>query len=153
MSGRLRIGIVVAVFAAALAVWVPVSGANGGLRAPAVSAADGPIATKSGAVVNYVTTGKIKIRRRIEVSFVCSVQCSLTSSLLIKGPGARLSDVETATDVAPGLVLTHFFKFSKRAVAFIKANASKFRVVSRVSATDAATGAPDTISHSFRLKR
>jgi hypothetical protein len=126
------------------------------IPASQASAGDGPVATKSGAVVNYVTTAKIKLRKRIGPSFVCSVQCSINSTLKLKGPGGHITDVRTATAVAPGVILTHFFKFAKfpkRVRGLIKEHIGKFRLVSKVMATDDATGAQDVISHSFKLKR
>ena len=60
------------------------------LTASGAKAGDGPVATKSGALVNYVTGGKLKVRKRIEIVVVCSANCDITSTLNIKGPGVKL---------------------------------------------------------------
>ena len=75
MSGMSRIGS----FAAAVAV-------IGGVLLPASGAAGSPTAHKSGAIVNYLTTGKLQIAKRMVVPFVCSANCDVVSTLKVKGP-------------------------------------------------------------------
>src|SRR4249919_679446 len=58
----------------------------GALLLPASGAAGSPTAHKSGAIINYLTTGKLQIAKRIIVPFVCSVNCDVVSSLKLKGP-------------------------------------------------------------------
>jgi hypothetical protein len=155
VSSRAGTRTTLAAAAVAAALLIPASQASAG-GAQIATAGDGPVATKSGAVVNYVSTAKIKLRKRIGPSFVCSVQCSINSTLKLKGPGGQITDVRTAAGVPPGVILTHFFKFAKfpkRVRGLIKEQIGRFRLVSTVMATDDATGAVDKISHSFKLKR
>jgi hypothetical protein len=151
MNWRFRLIGVAGVVALVVTLSFPVAGATGHVGT-ASEASDGPIAQKAGAVVSYATQGKIKVAPTIGVSFVCSVACSVTSTLTIKGPKPG-SDTQTATDLPAGQLLTHFVKLKKSAVMFIRANVGKFRVVSTVTATDPSTGAVDTISQTFKLKR
>jgi hypothetical protein len=140
-------GTIVAALAITAALAVPASSALAG---------GGPVATKSGAIVNYVSTAKVKLGKRSGPSFVCSVTCNLTSKLVLKGPHLKLPDTETASSVPAGQALTHFFNFSKfpKSVRqFIAQHVGQYTLVSTVNATDAATGATDAISNVFKLKR
>jgi hypothetical protein len=127
--------------------------AVGALLVPSSSAlADGPVATKSGAVVNFLTLGKVKIRKKLAVSFECAVNCSVTSTLTLKGAGFKFTSAQSG-NFPFGVPLIHFIQPNGQALKFIKANVGKFRLVSSVSATDSTTGATDSISHAFKLKR
>ena len=67
----------------------------GVLLLPASGAAGAPAAHKSGALINYVTTGKIKIAKRITVPFVVlPVNCNVATTLKIKGPYVKGADTE-----------------------------------------------------------
>jgi len=151
MGWKSRLSGVVVVVALIVTLSLPVTGAAGHVGT-ADGSSDGPIAHKAGAVVNYATQGKIKVARRMGVSFVCSVACSVTSTLTIKGP-ISASNTQTATDVPAGQLLTHYVNLTKRGIRLMRSNPSKFRFVSTVTATDPTTGAVDTISHSFKVKR
>jgi hypothetical protein len=147
MSRRSRVGTIVAALAITAALALPASNALAG---------GGPVATKSGAIVNYVSTAKVKFGKRSGPSFVCSVTCNLTSNLVLKGPHVKLPDTKSATNVPPGQGLTHFFNFSKfpkPVRQFIAQHVGQYKLVSTVSATDATSGATDAISHVFKLKR
>ena len=150
MRRRIRLSGVAVSVGLIATLFLPVTGATG--QAVSGAPGDGPIAQKAGALVNYATQGKIKVAPTIGVSFVCSVPCSVTSILTIKGPNGG-SDTQTATDVPVGQLLTHVVNIGKSGARFMRANLRKFRVVSTVTATDASTGAVETISQTFRLKR
>ena len=140
-----------ATIAAALAI-------TAALAVPASSAlaGGGPVATKSGAIVNYISTGKVQLGKRSGPSFQCAVTCNITSKLVLKGPHIKLPDTETAANVPAGQALTHFFNFSKfpkPVRQFIAQHVGQYTLVSTVNATDAATGATDAISNAFKLKR
>jgi hypothetical protein len=140
------VGTIIAAMAITAVLAVPASSAAGG----------GPVATKSGAIVNYISTAKIKLGKRSGPSFVCSVTCNLTSNLVLKGPHIKLPDSESASNVPAGQALTHFFNFSKfpkPVRQFIAQHVGLYKLVSTVNATDATTGATDTISNVFKLKR
>jgi hypothetical protein len=141
MSRKSRIGS----FAAALAI-------VGALLLPATGAVATPTAHKSGAIVNYLTTGKIRIGKKLSVPFVCSVNCDVVSTLKLKGPFVKGADKESASLTA-GAPVAHFLQPSGPLLRLIKSMPGRYKLISHVNASDPATGATDQISHSFRLKR
>lgn len=142
MSRTSRIGSLAATIAIVGAVVFPAAGL----------ASDGPVAHKSGAIVNYLTSGKVKLGKKLSVSFVCAVNCDLTSTLKLKGPGVHATNTQS-TSVSAGGGVTHFFQINGQLRKFIKTDIGRFRLVSKVNATDPVTGATDAISRSFKLKR
>ena len=141
MSRKSRVGS----FAVAVAV-------IGALLLPASGAAGSPTAHKSGAIINYLTTGKLRIAKKIIVPFVCSVNCDVVSSLKLKGPFVKGKDVEQGS-LQAGVPAGHFIKPSGPLLKLLKASPGRYKVISQVTATDPATGATDQISHAFKLKR
>ena len=123
------------------------------LLLPATTAsAGGPTAVKSGALVNYTTTGKVRIAKKLFVPFVCSANCSVVSNLTLKGPGVKLPDTQSAT-LNAGVVAAHFLQPNGPLTRALKAAPGRFKLVSSITATDVTTGATDAISNVFRLKR
>jgi hypothetical protein len=114
--------------------------------------AGAPVATKSGALINYLTTGKLKIGKKVVVPFQCAVNCNVVSSLKVKGPGIKATDTESGT-LSAGVPSGHFIKPNGPLLKAMKAFPGRFRLISNVDATDPVSGATDEISHSFRLKR
>jgi hypothetical protein len=141
MSRMSRIG----TFAAAVAV-------VGALLLPATGASAAPTAHKSGAIVNYLSTAKIKIAKTMTVPVVCSVDCNVVSTLKIKGPFVKGADKEHGTLTA-GVAAGHFIKPSGPLLKLLKASPGRYKLVSHITATDLATGAVDKIAHAFKLKR
>jgi hypothetical protein len=137
----LTTGIVVAALALGLLL-LPGTAAAGG----------GPTATKSGALVNYVTTGKLKIGKKITILVVCSANCNVDTTTVVKGPGFKDS-ADVSGPLAAGAAGGPFIKPNGPLLKGMKAQPGKFRVNSTVTATDPATGVTETISRSFRLKR
>jgi hypothetical protein len=137
-----RTGKSVAVLALAAALALPAT----------VSSAD-PVATKSGAIINYVSTGKLKIGKTILIEVVCSVDCNVNSTTVVKGPGFRKT-----LSVSGGLPANTrgggpFIQPNGSLLKAMKAEPGKFRLVNRITATDPANGATDSIANTFRLKR
>lgn len=122
------------------------------LLLPASRAAGSPTAHKSGAIINYVTTGKLRIAKRIIVPIVCSVNCDVVSSLKVKGPFVKGTDVEQGS-LQAGVPAGHFIKPSGPLLKLLKASPGRYKLISNVTAADPATGATDHIAHSFKLKR
>lgn len=144
---RSRVGTIIAALVVIGALMLPASSALAG---------GGPVATKSGAIVNYVSTAKVKLGKRSGPSFSCLVTCNLTSKLVLKGPHVKLPDTQSASNVPANQALTHFFNFSKfpkPVRQFIAQHVGQYRLVSTVNATDATTGATDAISNVFKLTR
>jgi hypothetical protein len=141
MSRMSRIGTV----AAAVAV-------IGALLLPASSAVSAPTAHKSGAIVNYLTFGKIRIKKKIIVPFQCSVNCNVTSFLKLKGPFVKGSDTEVGS-LAAGVPAGHFLQPSGPLNKLLRATPGRYKLISRITAQDPLTGATDQIAHTFKLKR
>lgn len=122
------------------------------LPASVAGAGGGPTATKSGALVNYVTTGKLKIRKNLQILVVCSADCHVSSNSVIKGPRVRLPGLVSGSLQAnvPG---GPFFKSNRALLKAMKAAPGKFKLVNKITATDPATGLTDSISRTFRFKR
>jgi hypothetical protein len=137
-----RIWSIAAVLAVAGALLLPTSSALAG----------GPVATKSGALINYLTTGRLKIGKKIIVPFQCAVNCNVVSSVTVKGPGIHTTDTESGS-LQAGVPSGHFIKPNGPLKKAMRAAPGRFKLISRVNATDPATGATDSISHAFRLKR
>jgi hypothetical protein len=143
-----RTTFVVLVVAGALL--IPASQAAAGARI--ASGGDGPIATKSGAIVNFVPAGKLKIAKHFQPLAVCSIDCSVTGTAIIKGMGLKLpiSDSGSFTANAPfGLRITVKGALLKA----MKASPGKFRLNVTYTATDPTTGAMDSVSRPFKFKR
>ena len=118
----------------------------------AAVAGGGPEATKSGALINYVSTAKLKVAKSIEITLVCSANCNVVSHSVIKGPGVKVpGDVSGSLQAnVPG---GPFLKPNGPLLKAMKADTGKFKLVNKVTATDAVTGATDQITHTFKFKR
>jgi hypothetical protein len=141
-SKGLTTGIVVAGLALGLLL-LPGAAAAGG---------NGPTATKSGALVNYTSVGKLKIAKKITIFIVCNANCNVDTITVVKGPGFKDS-AQVAGSLPAGSPGGPFFKPNGPLLKGMKAEPGKFRINSTVTATDPATGATETIARSFRLKR
>ncbi len=132
------------------ALLIPVSQAGAGARI--ASGGDGPIATKSGAIVNFVPAGKLKIAKHFQPLGVCSINCTVTGTAIIKGMGLKLpiSDTGSFAASAPfGLRIT----VQGALLNAMKDHPGKFRLNVTYSATDPTTGAMDSVSRSFKFRR
>ena len=105
-------------------------------------------------LLNYVTTGKLKLGKRIAYQFVCSTECQVTatSTLVLRGP-----------DVGP-IVDTGLFPAGQTIEVFLMPNKSARRSIRRhigaselrtsVTATNPAPyGDNDTDTRVFRFRR
>jgi hypothetical protein len=131
------------------ALLMPASQAVAGAQ---IAAGDGPVAHKSGAIVNFITAGKVKVARHFQPLAVCSVDCSVTGTAVLKGLGGRATITDSGTFAANqpfGLQIT----VKGGLLKLMKANPGRFHLSETYTATDPATGATDTISHSFKFKR
>ena len=126
---------------------------TGALLVPASDAvAQGPVAHKAGALINYVTTGKLKVRKRINIFAVCTADCSVNTTTTIKGRGYKQTFPLNGA-LQAGVPGGPFFKPNGPLLSAMKANPGAFKIVSSMTATDPATGATDMIAHTFKLKR
>jgi hypothetical protein len=132
------------------ALLIPASQAGAG--AHIASGGDGPVATKSGAIVNFLPSGKIKVAKHFQPLAVCSVDCTVTGRAVLKGMGgkAKISDVGTFAANQPfGLRIT----VKGLLLKLMKANPGRFHLTEQYVAVDPATGARDKVKRGFRFKR
>jgi hypothetical protein len=119
----------------------------------AAAAAGGPVAQKSGAIVNYLTTGKLKIKKTMRVEFQCAVTCDAVASINLKGPGVKGSPATGSGTLPAGAIAQSTIKPSGDLQRVMRAFPARYKIVSNVTVTDPATGATDAISHVFKVKR
>ena len=134
---------------AAGALLVPASPAAGALTA---SSADGPVAQKSGAIVNFLPAGKLRVKKTFQPLAVCSVNCNVTGTAVLKGLGGRA----TITDSGSFLANQTFglqIRVQGVLLKLMKQRPGKFRLNVTYSAVDPATGATDTVSRPYKFKR
>jgi hypothetical protein len=113
----------------------------------------GPVATKSGAIINYVSTGKLPIGNTILIEVVCSVNCHVDSTTKVKGPGIKRSLAVSGDLAANATGGGPFVQPNRALLKAMKCEPGKFKLVSSITATDAATGASDALFHTFSLRR
>jgi hypothetical protein len=122
------------------------------LPASTAVAGDGPLATKSGAIVNFVTTGKLRVAKRIQPLAICNVNCDVSGTGVLKGMGAKATFSDSSS-FAAGQQFGLFVIVKGQLLKLMKANPGKFRLNETLTAVDPTTGATDTVSRSFRFKR
>jgi hypothetical protein len=151
MGSRARTRMTLASLAISSALLISASQALA-VSADVSSASSGPIANKSGALINYVSTARLKIAKRIEIQVVCSANCNVTSTVVFKGVGQKIKSTVAGplTANVPG---SHFIKPNGVLLKAMRANTKKVRLVNNMTATDPVTGVQDHISHVFKLKR
>src|SRR5262245_26546284 len=105
--------------------------------------ADGrPVAKKSGAVINFVNTKKLKVKKKVLVKLVCSVTCNVEAITTFKGPGINFTGTSTG-QLQAGVVGGPRFQPNETLLKDMKEAPGKYKLVSDVTATDAVTGAVD----------
>ncbi|HSD24525.1 MAG TPA: hypothetical protein VLB79_09385 [Solirubrobacterales bacterium] len=132
------------------ALLIPASQAGAG--AHIARGGDGPVATKSGAIVNFLPAGKLKVAKHFQPLAVCSVDCSVTGTAVLKGLGGKATITDSGSFAANqpfGLQITVKGVLLKR----MKQQPGKFRLNVTYTAMDPTTGASDTVSRPYKFKR
>lgn len=142
MSWTSRIGRIATLAAITAALLLPASDA----------VAKAPVAHKSGALINYVTTAKLKVQKRINIFAVCAANCAVDTTTTIKGHGYKQTFPLNGA-LQAGVPGGPFFKPNGPLLSAMKAHPGAFKIISSMTATDPTTGATDTIAHTFKLKR
>jgi hypothetical protein len=120
---------------------------------PASASTADPVATKSGAIINYVSTGKLKIGKKILIEVVCSVNCNVTSTTVVKGPGFKRTLTVSGSLQANATGGGPFVQPNGALLKAMKAEPGRFKFINSITASDPSTGATDSISRTFKLKR
>ncbi|HET9121456.1 MAG TPA: hypothetical protein VFN72_13080 [Solirubrobacterales bacterium] len=139
-----------AALAVTAALLIPASQAGAGGRI--ASAGDGPVATKSGAIVNFLPAGKLKVAKTFQPLAICAVNCDVTGTAVIKGFGLKLPVTDSGSFAANqpfGLKVT----VQGQLLTLMKQKPGKFRLNVTYTATDPTTGATDTVSRPYKFKR
>jgi hypothetical protein len=132
------------------ALLIPASQAAAG--AHIASGGGGPVATKAGAIVNFVPAGKLRVRKNIQPLAVCSVNCDVTGTAVLKGLGGKANITDSGSFLANqpfGLRIT----IKGFLLKLMKQHPGRFHLSVTYSATDPATGATDSVSRGFKFKR
>ena len=127
------------------------SAVTAALLLPATGGAD-PIAQKSGAVINYTGLGKVKIAKKMYIYFICSQACNASATTTIKGPATNLT-VNASGSLPAGVQGFVQLTPNGSLLKAMKANPGKFKLVNSIQATGTATGTPDSITNTFRVRR
>jgi hypothetical protein len=139
-----------AALAVAGALLIPAAPAAAG--AHIAKGGDGPIATKSGAIVNFLPAGKLRVAKRFQPLAVCSINCNVTGTAVLKGMGGKATITDSGSFEANqpfGLQI----RVKGVLLKLMKANPGKFRLNVTYTATDPTTGATDTVSRPYKFKR
>ncbi len=112
----------------------------------------GPVARESGALINFVTTGKLRVQRTMQPLAQCSATCNVTGSGTLKGLGGRATFSDTG-QFAAGQLFGLSVTVPKKLLRLMKQSPGRFRLSETLTATDATTGAVDSVSQTFRFKR
>jgi hypothetical protein len=132
------------------------------LALPASGAiAGGPVAHKSGTLINFVTTGKLRVQANVQPVAVCTQACTVTGTGVIKGLGGKGSFSDNGGPFAAGQGFGLALKVKKVPGLFraMKAFPGRFHLTETLTATpvDPATGAPngapESVTAGFKFKR
>lgn len=120
----------------------------------APSGAASPRAQTSGEeLVSYLTKGKLKLAKRIQYSFVCSVNCQVTATASVKVKGPDPSPQSNTGQFSAGLEVAQFLTPNKPLRNAIKDHIGAAKLVTEITARDLATGETDTDRRTFRFKK
>jgi hypothetical protein len=129
-----------------------ISASQAAAGAHIASGGGGPVATKAGAIVNFVPAGKLRVRKNIQPLAVCSVNCDVTGTAVLKGLGGKANITDSGSFLANqpfGLRIT----IKGFLLKLMKQHPGRFHLSVTYSATDPATGATDSVSRGFKFKR
>jgi len=116
------------------------------------SAGNGPIATKSGAIINWQSGFKLRVAKRIQPLAVCAVACNVTGTATLKGLGGKASFSDSGSFQA-GQLFGLYVVVKGGLLKLMKRFPGRFHLTETLTATDPTTGAVDTISRTFKFKR
>lgn len=150
MSSRAGTRTACIALAVTAALLIPASQAAAG--AQIARGGDGPLAMKSGAIVNFVPAGKLTVAKHFQPLAVCSVDCNVTGTAVLKLPGGKATFTDSGSFAANqtfGLQIT----VKGVLLRLMKQRPGKFRLNVTYTATDPATGATDSVSRPYKFKR
>jgi hypothetical protein len=129
----------------------PAAASSAGL----VAVPGAPFATSSVEVeslVTYTKQGKLKAQRRLAYTGVCSADCNVTATTVLKIPGPNIAPPPVSGFFPAGQGFEAFIKLSKAGAAFLKDNKKKSKLVTKISAVSTLTGDTDTDKRNYKFK-
>jgi hypothetical protein len=151
MSRRAGKRTTIAALLVSAALLVPASAMAAG-GAEIASAGNGPVATKSGAIVNWQSGFKLRVTKRIQPLAVCAVNCDVAGTATLKGLGGKASFSDSGSFTA-GQLFGLYVVVKGGLLKLMKRSPGRFHLTETLTATDPTTGAVDTISRTFKFKR
>ena len=104
-------------------------------------------------LLSYVTSGKLKLGKRIAYRVVCSTECQVTATTTLVLQGPDVGPV-VDTDLFPaGQIIEAFLRPNKSARRAIRRHIGVSKLRTSVTATNPATGLTDTDTRVFRFRR
>ena len=111
-------------------------------------------ATASGEeLLTYLTGGKLKPSKRFAYQVICAADCSLSATAKVKVKGGSLGPIVSTAVFPANQVAEAFIKPNKNLRNAIKANIRTARLITKVTATNLATGEVDVDTRTYRFKR
>ena len=132
------------------ALLIPASQAG---AAQIASSGAGPVATKSGAIINYTSVKKLKVARHMFIHFTCAVTCDATGIATLKARGLKFPIKASGQGIPAASPAFMEITVKGALLKAMKASPGRFKVANTITATDPTTGAVDRIRHTFKFKR
>jgi hypothetical protein len=105
------------------------------------------------ALVRYTGPKKLKVKKKISFSVVCSVACTVTARLELVLPGPNLGPATVSGTLLPGQTGSPFIKPNGTALKTIKQNIKKSKLRTTITAVDQTTGEQDVDKRTFKFKK
>lgn len=104
-------------------------------------------------LLSYVTTGKLKLGKRIAYRLMCSAECQVTATSILVLRGPNVGPVADTGAFPGGEIIEAFLRPNKSARRAIRRHIGASKLRTSVTATDPATGLSDTDTRVFRFWR
>jgi hypothetical protein len=99
------------------------------------------------------TSGKLKVTKKIDVDFTCTVNCFVTVKRELKVRGVDPPDSVVNGQFVAGQPARFTLKFNNQARKFIRHDAKKSKLKLTFQVTNTDTGAQDVVKRSFKFKK
>jgi hypothetical protein len=118
---------------------------------PGAAGADPKAQASAETLVNFVGPKKLKVGKKFTYRFVCVVNCNISVSDVLKGPGGKLTGSISGSLAAgaPGGVR---IKPNGPLLKAMKAETGKFKLAVTIRASDPTTGETDIDKRTYKFK-
>lgn len=148
-SARVRLGLIRRGIAALVTAGVAVTLVT---AAPPPAVAQTPVDSEG--LLSYVTTGKLKLGKRIAYRFVCSTECQVTATTTLVLRGPDVGPIVDTGSFPAGEIIEVFLKPNKSARKSIRRHIGASKLRTSVTAINPGPyGENDTDTRVFRFKR